>query len=468
MSQIRNAKWRFTIRETRSAFAQIVIAAVLVGGILCPTQCVLAERPNVLLIYTDDQGTLDVNCYGASDLITPNLDDLAARGVRFTQMYAPSAICSSSRAGLMTGRIPPRAGVPSNVSSAKGHVGMSPGEVTIAEVLKAAGYATGHVGKWHLGYTPETMPNGQGFDSSFGHMGGCIDNYSHFFYWVGPNRHDLWRDGKEVWHDGEYFLDLMVAECTRLLEKHKKEPFFIYWAINMPHYPLQPTDKWRQAYADMPSPRDKYAAFVSTIDERIGDVLRTVEQMGLRNRTLVIVQSDHGHSTEERTFGGGGFAGPYRGAKGCLFEGGIRIPSIASLPGVIPEGEVRDQMATGCDWLPTIAELCNAPLPDRPLDGKSLVPVLKSAKAPSPHDTFYWRLGRGKGAQWVVREGDWKLLGNPRDRSEKAPLTKKDSPFLVNLAQDIGEMTNVAEDHPDIVQRLTTVRDRTEKEIESP
>jgi len=149
------------------------------------------QQPNVILVYTDDQGSLDLNCYGSHDLQTPHLDRLASQGIRFTQMYAPSAICSASRAGLLTGRFPARAGVPGNVSSEQGHAGMPTSEVTIAEMLKQAGYATGHVGKWHLGYTPETMPNGQGFDSSFGHMGGCIDNYSHFFYWQGPNRHDL-------------------------------------------------------------------------------------------------------------------------------------------------------------------------------------------------------------------------------------------------------------------------------------
>ena len=149
--------------------------------------CVIAQaascgdRPNVIVIYTDDQGTLDANCYGSDDLVTPNIDRLAMSGVRFTQMYAPSAICSASRAGLMTGRFPARAGVPGNVSSQRGVPGMPSSEVTLAEMLRHNGYHTGHVGKWHLGYTPDTMPSGQGYDETFGHIGGCIDNYSHFF-----------------------------------------------------------------------------------------------------------------------------------------------------------------------------------------------------------------------------------------------------------------------------------------------
>ena len=202
-------------------------------------------KPNVILIYTDDQGSVDAGCYGSEDLHTPAIDRLADTGIRFTNMYAPSAICSASRAGLLTGRIPTRAGVPGNVPSTKGQAGMPAAEITLAELLRDNGYATGHIGKWHLGYTPETMPNAQGFDYSFGHMGGCIDNYSHFFYWYGPNRHDLWKQGREIWRDGEYFGDLMVEECQQFITRNKKEPFFIYWAINWPHYPLQASNKWR-------------------------------------------------------------------------------------------------------------------------------------------------------------------------------------------------------------------------------
>lgn len=422
------------------------------------------DRPNVIIIYTDDQGTLDAGCYGAEDLQTPHIDALAKRGVRFTQMYAPSAICSASRAGLLTGRIPPRAGVPGNCSSSEGVAGMPQEEVTIADMMQAAGYATGHIGKWHLGYTPETMPNGQGFDYSFGHMGGCIDNYSHFFYWVGPNRHDLWRNGQHIWEDGRFFPDLMAEECEVFLEKNQDRPFFIYWANNVPHYPLQGTDKWREVYEDLPHPRDKYNAFMSTLDECIGRAVAKIDKLGLREKTMIIFQSDHGHSTEERTFGSGGYCGPYRGAKGCLFEGGLRIPSVVSMPGTIPEGVTRDQMVHGCDWFPTIAEFCGTPLPSAKLDGKSLKDVILTDVS-SPHETLYWRLGRGKSPQWVVRQGDWKLLGNPKDNSHKAELTMDDKLFLVNLGDDITEMANVATDNPEVVERLTAVHEAYEAEL---
>jgi len=197
--------------------------------------------PNVIIIFTDDQGSMDLNCYGAKDLATPHMDSLAKRGVRFTQFYAAAPVCSPSRAGLLTGRYPVRAGVPGNVSSRKGGAGMPAAQVTLAETFKKAGYATAHIGKWHLGYTRETMPNAQGFDHSFGHMGGCIDNYSHFFYWNGPNRHDLWRNGKEIFEDGKFFPELMAAEAAKFIAANKAQPFFMYFALNTPH----PNNQWK-------------------------------------------------------------------------------------------------------------------------------------------------------------------------------------------------------------------------------
>jgi len=412
------------------------------------------SKPNVIVIYTDDQGTFDANCYGSKDLVTPTIDHLAATGVRFTTMYSPSAICSASRAGLLTGRFPARAGVPGNVSSKEGVPGMPASQVTMAEMMAKAGYVTGHVGKWHLGYTPETMPNGQGFGSSFGHMGGCIDNYSHFFYWNGPNRHDLWRDGKHIWMDGQFFPDLMVNECQKFIDQNKQEPFFLYWAINVPHYPMQGTAKWREVYKDLESPRRQYAEFVSTMDEKVGEVLKHLEKSGLRENTIVLFQSDHGHSTEERAFFGGGNAGELRGAKGCLFEGGIRVPAIVSWPAKIPTGETRDQMVIGCDWFSTIADLCEIEPPSHQVDGVSIKDVILKNE-PSPHKELFWQLGAGKGAQIAIRNEKWKLLLNARDNSKKGPFTKDDRTFLVDLNADPNERTNVAKNHPEIVKQLT-------------
>ncbi len=407
-------------------------------------------HPNVIVILTDDQGTADLHIAGASDIDTPYLDDLCRRGVRFAQFYAAAPVCSPSRAGLLTGRHPFRAGMPTNASPVEGQPGMPGREITIAEMLRAAGYATGHVGKWHLGYSPDTMPLAQGFDSSFGHMGGCIDNYSHFYYWSGPNRHDLNRDGREIHAPGHFFGDLMAEEGIAFLRRNKDRPFFLYFAINEPHYPYQGTAKWLDRYAGLKYPRNLYAAFLSTMDERIGRLIAELDALGLRQRTIVIVQSDHGHSTEERAHFGGGSAGIYRGAKYSLFEGGIRVPAIVNWPGHQPEGQVRDQMAHGCDWLPTIADLCGVPLPKARLDGRSLAAVIRSADAPSPHDALHWQLDDS----WAVRSGDWKLLRDPLDTTHRAPGERIAGDFLVNLRDDPSETTNVAAAHPDVVARL--------------
>jgi arylsulfatase A-like enzyme len=413
-----------------------------------------AERPNVIVILTDDQGTVDLGVAGATDLQTPHLDALARRGVRFTQFYAAAPVCSPSRAGLLTGRNPVRAGMPTNAPPEAGRPGMPAREVTIAEMLRASGYATAHVGKWHLGYSPETMPMAQGFDSSFGHMGGCIDNYSHFYYWSGPNRHDLHRDGREVQAPGRFFGDLMVEEGIRFLRQNKDRPFFLYFAINAPHYPYQGEPKWLERHAHLKYPRNLYAAFLSTMDERVGRLIAELDALALRQRTIVIVQSDHGHSTEERAHYGGGSAGPYRGAKYSLFEGGIRVPAIVSWPGHLPQGEVRAQVAHGCDWLPTIAELCGAPLPAAPLDGRSLVPVIRSAGAPTPHDVLHWQFE----SSWAVRAGDWKLLHDVLDTTRRHPGERIPGSFLVNLRDDPSERVNVAAEHPDVVARLERFR----------
>ena len=414
------------------------------------------EQPNVIFILTDDQGTVDLGVYGTEDILTPNLDSLAGKGILFTQFYAGGPICSASRASILTGKIPIRAGVPGNVgSSAAAKKGMPSKEITIAEILKEEGYKTAAIGKWHLGYQPDQIPTGQGFDYHFGHLVGCIDNYSHFFYWNGPNRHDLYRNGKEIHLPGRYFPDLMVEEASRFMEDNRSEPFFLYFAMNTPHYPYQGDPEWLEYYneQEVPYPRNIYNAFVSTMDERIGRLLKKVDQLGLAQNTIVIFQSDHGHSTEERAHFGGGSAGPYRGAKASLFEGGIRVPAIISWPGQIPAGERRNQLAVAPDWLPTIAEIVGAAAPEHPIDGKSLTAVIQSADAPENHKSFYWTFGR----HWAVRKGDWKLLFDPLDTSEKRqapPNSAEDLYFLVKLSQDPGERTNLAQADPAKVREL--------------
>jgi arylsulfatase A len=435
----------------------LVLLLVVAGLAATSTRAVVAasaRKPNVIVILTDDQGSADAGCYGAVDLKTPAIDALARRGVRFTQFYAAAPVCSPSRAGLLTGRYPLRAGVPNNVSSTRGDAGMPASEATIAEMLRRAGYATAHVGKWHLGFTPETMPVNQGFDHSFGHMGGCIDNYSHFFYWQGPNRHDLWRDGVEVQRPGRFFPDLMLEEATRFIAANRDRQFFLYFAMNLPHYPYQGDPERLDEYSGLAYPRNLYAAFVATLDQRIGRLTAKVDELGLTKDTIVIFQSDNGHSTEERAHFGGGSAGPYRGAKFSLFEGGMRVPAVVSWPGHIPAGAVRNQLAHACDWLPTIAEFCGATPPNPDIDGASLAPVIASAAAPSPHRVVHWQVGRGPTAEWAVRRGDWKLIGNVQDPGAKTPLTRDDALFLSDLSGDVSENRNHARERPDVVREL--------------
>ncbi|MDA7918412.1 sulfatase-like hydrolase/transferase [Mariniblastus sp.] len=426
-------------------------------GSLCLFVCQasgMMQRPNVIVIYADDQGSVDANCYGSTDLVTPAIDSLADQGVRFTQFYSPAPVCSASRAGMLTGRYPWLAGYEGNaggpprediqnLEDLDGKPGVFAKQTTMAEMFKSAGYDTGHVGKWHLGVTPGSKPLDQGFDYSFGHMGGCVDNFTHFFYWNGPNRHDLWENNKRIRLPGKYFPDLMVDKATRFIKQQRDDPFFLYFAFNLPHYPYQGDQHWIDHYKDLPYPRNLYAAFLSTLDARLEKLLKVLEDEGIRDNTIVIYQSDNGHSTEVRAHGGGGSSGPYRGQKFSLFEGGIRLPAVISWPGHLPQGVVRNQMAHGCDWLPTVAELCQVNLPKAPINGKSLMPIIRSANAPSPHETLHWQMGKNR---WAVRNGNWKL-------------TSENGLFLANILDDPGEKINLSQKNPEIVNKLKTMRE---------
>ena len=431
------------------------------------------SKPNVIVILTDDQGSIDTNAYGATDLYTPNMDRLAKEGVRFTQFYAAAPVCSPSRAALLSGKTNLRAGLEGNVpvpeyADARNRYGMPTEQITMAEMLKENGYYTALIGKWHLGHRKENLPNGQGFDYFFGHQRGCIDNYSHTFYWQGPNKHDLYRNSEEVYYPGEHFSDLMSEEVKQIISDKKNEPFFIYWAFNAPHYPYQGTPKWMDYYKDLPTPRKEYAAFISNTDEKIGAVLDHIDQLGLAEETLIIFQSDHGHSLEERAFWGGGNAGPYRGSKFSMFEGGIRVPAIIRFPGVIPANEVRDQACIAMDWFTTIAELTQSKVTEK-VDGKSLMPIILDNKTASKHNVFHWQTGSydDNKAQWVVRKGPWKLIGNAREPSPTGEKINVDPLFLVNLDKDVAEQNNLASSNPQKLNELLGLHESWLKSVRS-
>ena len=429
-------------------------------GLLTLGSPILAAPPNVVVFLTDDQGTLDANCYGSEDLYTPAIDDLAKTGVRFTQAYAHT-VCCPARALLMTGRHPQRSGVVhwtqgDRKGSDSRNRNMAASEITIAEALKKAGYATAIFGKWHLGAREGHDPLAQGFDHHFGHLGGFIDNYNHFFL-HGQGFHDLYEDNVEIFRRDSYFPDLMTGRALDYIDKQKDRPFFLYVAFNIPHYPEQHDRKFDERYRDLPMPRQSYARMISTTDDRMLQILKKLEEHKLRENTIVIFMSDNGHSTEDgarirkdhksgmkeghyyHAFGGGGNTGKWRGAKGSYYEGGLRVPAIISYPARLPKGEVRDQAITAADWFPTILELCKIKPPPVILDGHSVLPLIQEPDAPSRHRTLHWGWGNG----WAVRKGNWKLIGNGNSPR-----------FLGNLADENPERINYLKEKPKLVQQM--------------
>lgn len=424
---------------------------LLVTLLLCLSVEALCEGrpPNVVLILVDDLGMNDLGSFGGVDIHTPNIDELAYTGVSFNRFYVGAPVCSPSRATLMTGKTPQAAGLALNATSQWGSgPGMPSDQITIAEMLKTGHYKTAHIGKWHLGYSEDTMPNEQGFDYSWGHMGGCIDNYSHFFYWDGPNRHDLWENGKEIFENGSYFPDMMTNKAEEFISLNKDDPFFLYLAYNAPHYPLQPKRKWQKYYNNLLMPRRDYAAFVSTIDENVGNVINLLDILGLRDNTIIIFLSDHGHSYEERTYGGGGDAGLFRGGKFSLFEGGIRVPAIFNWKGKFPEGTFINEACHSMDIFPTVAKLCGIETVPKNVEGIDLNPIINNINEPSER-VFYWKYQK----QWAVMKSNWKLIGNPIDPTLKE-LQLVDTLFLSNLDDDISEEKNYLNEQPNIVKEL--------------
>ena len=413
-------------------------------------------KKNIVIFYTDDQGTVDAGCYGSDDLKTPALDKLAKEGVRFTQAYAHS-VCCPSRAALLTGRYPQRGGVNhwmSNRADFDHQGNMYKDEITIAQVLKNKGYKTAMFGKWHLGAKEGHRPNDFGFDEFFGIRCGFIENYEHKFMHDVPF-HDLYENEEEIFRDGEYFPDMVTDRAKKFLEENTENGFFLYLPYNLPHFPYQADMKYVDEYNHLPMPRSKYAPVVATIDDRIGQVMDKIDELGLREDTLIIYMSDNGHDAswfedkEGRQYGpwgGGGSAGEWTGYKMTFYEGGIRVPCIMSMPGVVPKGEVRDQLITNMDFMPTICNFLEIPLPQVKLDGYDIWDIIKSDDAISRYDNkLYYQFEKN----WMVRDGDWKLLsGNWNKLSASKEIE------LVNLNDEKPETINHAKEHPEIVDKM--------------
>ena len=404
-----------------------------------------AARPNIVVIVSDDQGIGDIGCYGAKDILTPNLDRLAAEGVRFTDWHASSPVCSPSRAALITGKYPQRAGIPEILFSRPDFAvpGLRKGEKTLAAELRAAGYSTAAIGKWHLGSAPGSRPLEQGFDEFFGFYSGWIDYYSHRFYTLGgqPVYHDLWRNEKEAWHEPEYQTELLGREAREFLARQKAgRPFFLYLAFGAPHYPMMAPAKYLQRFpASMDRNRRLHAAMVAALDDAVGGVLGALPS----DNTIVFFQSDNGATEEVRADHEGrryrgGSNGIYRGHKGSLFEGGTRVPAILRWPGRAPAGRVSRDLCAGMDLMPTLLRAAGAPVPEG-VDGRDVFST-------APRRLFWEYTG-----QTAVRDGNWKLIDNAREALDE-PAGQK--PLLFDLASDPGERQDLADRHPERVREF--------------
>jgi arylsulfatase A-like enzyme len=415
------------------------------------------NKPNVIIIMTDDQGYGDLSCMGAEDFVTPNIDSLAENGMRFSSMYSGSPVCSPSRACLLTGRYPGNAGVRAILAGHRRASGLTSEVPTIATALKKLGYKTGISGKWHLGLKDECRPNANGFDEFSGFLAGCVDYYSHIFYWgmadgnTNPT-HDLWEDNEEVYDNGKYMTERITDKSVDFIRRHKDEPFMLYVAYNAPHYPMHAPEKYMKRFAHLPWDRQVMAAMISAVDDGVGEIKNELIRQGIADNTIIYFQSDNGPSRESRNWMDGrtdlyygGTSGVFKGHKFSLFDGGIRIPAILHWPEKL-SAQVVDTPHIAADIFPTILEACGGDVSEYELDGKSLVPMIEGT-GESLHDYIFWEME----GQTAVRKGKYKLVINGR-LEEFAEV--QDEYFLSDIEADPGEKINLAEEHPELCEEL--------------
>jgi arylsulfatase A-like enzyme len=430
----------------------LLVVLVFVGGSY--STAAPRTRPNVLLIVGDDMGYADVGFQGCKDIPTPNLDALAASGVRFTSGYVSGPYCSPTRAGLMTGRYQQRFGHEFNVAG--GQDGLPLTETTLADRLKTAGYVTGLVGKWHLGGLPAMHPQKRGFDEFFGFLGG-----QHSY--TAPA--GILR-GTEPVKELDYTTDAFGREAESFIERHKAEPWFLYLAFNAVHTPMQATD---DRLAKFPGTTDlrrrTYNAMMLALDEAIGGVRRKLVESGQEESTIVFFISDNGGPTMPGTTINGSRNEPLRGSKRTTLEGGIRVPFIVSWKGKVKPG-VFNQPAIQLDLTATALAVAGVDIrPEWKLDGVNLLPFLTGEKSGTPHASLYWRMGR----QMAIRMGDYKLVRYDQNADTR---TGRDQPAtavrLYNLADDVGETKDLAAVQPDKVKELQSKWDTWSATLAKP
>jgi arylsulfatase A-like enzyme len=429
----------------------VLSALLLLAWPLAPIAAVAAEaaKPNIVILLADDMGYADAGFQGCKDIPTPHLDSLAQSGVRCTSGYVSGPYCSPTRAGLMTGRYQTRFGHEFNPGGGP-EMGLPTTETTLADRLKAAGYATGLVGKWHLGSAPKFHPERRGFDEFFGFLGGAHTYFA-------ENTQTILRGTKPA-REKEYLTDAFGREAVAFIERHKDRPFFLYLAFNAVHTPMEATEDRLARFASIEDRRRRtYAAMTSAMDEAIGRVLAALQSRGLDEKTLVFFLSDNGGPTMPGTTINGSSNAPLRGSKRTTLEGGIRVPFVVRWKGTLPGGRVYQHPVIQLDILPTaLAAAGVEPKAEWKLDGVSLLPYLLGHNLGQPHDTLYWRFG----PQMAIRRGDWKLVrydvaaDGQSGNSPKGRQPGVTSPKLYNLAEDIGESRDVAAEHPEKVQEL--------------
>jgi arylsulfatase A-like enzyme len=413
-----------------------------------PGQATAQERkPNIVFIVGDDMGYADVGFHGCKDIPTPHLDALAKSGVRCTNGYVSGPYCSPTRAGLLTGRYQQRFGHEFN-PGAGADIGLPVKEATLADRLKAAGYATGLVGKWHLGSAAKFQPQQRGFQEFFGFLGGA---HSYFFEMKGAG---ILR-GNEPANEKEYLTDALGREAVAFIDKHQKEPFFLYLAFNAVHTPLHASDKYLQRFSKIEDKNRRiYAAMMSAMDDAIGTVTAKLRAAGLEDNTLICFISDNGGPTMMGTTINGSNNAPLRGSKRQTLEGGIRVPFLVSWKGKLPADKVYEQPVIQLDLhASALAAAGVAVSPEWKLDGVNLLPYLDGKNAQPPHAALYWRFGN----MMAIRQGDWKLVQH--DNTGR---------HLYHLAKDIGEKDDLLTKEPEKVKELEATWKKWDAELVKP
>jgi len=447
---------------TRLCLLVSFLAILCLGCIDNIKQKSKSSLPNIIILFADDLGYGDLSCYGNPIMKTPNLDKLAEDGIKLTSFYVAESVCTPSRAALLTGRYPFRSGM-HFVLGPDSQNGLPESEYTLAEGLKSKGYATAIFGKWHLGHQIEFLPTKHGFDTYFGIP------YSNDMMkpWVQTDVPlSLWENDRPVEHpvDQDLITERYTERAVSFIRSNTDNPFFLYLPYNMPHMPVHVSPKFQGK-----SRGGLYGDVIEMIDWSAGEIVKTLDELGIADETFLVFTSDNGPWSEvpERMVAGGnerhhaGSSGLLNGSKATPYEGGYRVPAIFRYPGVIPSGRVSADMATTMDLYMTIMKLVGVTLPENlTYDGQNLLPFLKGDTT-SPTKTFYYILGK---KLWAVRNGPWKLMINNQAKRE-IETVELDSAKLFNLEFDPGERYDFSKKHPEIVEELKDMMLNFDKEM---